>query len=227
MPTNELRVMDWLGFQLKYLLTNFQLDHLVQLNMPCSIKQLWKGIKLGSGLPEWYNIRSTDSCITLKLHEDFDDNGKWYGYSYCIVYEAHEHEKWNSRGFDGPRPDYEEFVKTVYQFETDEGLLKSSLVFRAPKDHSLGPLRFGMYIPTNWFLERLNNLEEWSYIKALVETSCPDIEVKECGVRLYCRNTARELYSHGSQQYALDVVHYLAKCYWRTVSPAAKCLSFF
>ncbi|KAB1199720.1 hypothetical protein CJ030_MR0G015022 [Morella rubra] len=27
------------------------------------------GSSLGSGLPEWYDIRSTDSCITLKIHE--------------------------------------------------------------------------------------------------------------------------------------------------------------
>ncbi|KAB1223155.1 putative WRKY transcription factor 52 [Morella rubra] len=52
MPTNELRVMDWLGFPLKSLPTKFQSDHLVQLNMPCSrIKQLWKGIKT------WWNFR--------------------------------------------------------------------------------------------------------------------------------------------------------------------------
>ncbi|KAB1227308.1 putative WRKY transcription factor 52 [Morella rubra] len=158
MPTNELRVMDWLGFPLKSLPTNFHSDHLVQLNMPCSrIKQLWKGIKsmvntcpvrgiemmsddsigafyidyagrlycvrnlgeesdyfyrhkvvwyvalFGIGLPEWCDIRSTNSCITLKIHEDSDDNSKWFGYFHVVSYEAHEHEKSNSRSFDGTR----------------------------------------------------------------------------------------------------------------------------
>ncbi|KAB1199719.1 hypothetical protein CJ030_MR0G015021 [Morella rubra] len=89
---------------------------------------------------------------------------------------AHEHEKSNSRSFNGTRPDYDQFVEFVYHFETDEGLLKSPLVLRAPKDYSLGPIGFGVYIPAKWFLERSNNLERWSYIKASVETRSPDVE---------------------------------------------------
>ncbi|KAB1207017.1 putative WRKY transcription factor 52 [Morella rubra] len=174
MPTNELRVMDWLGFPLKSLPTNFQSDHLVQLNMPCSrIKQLWKGIK----------------------------------------------------EFDGTRPDYDQFVEFVYHFETDEGILKSPLVLRAPKDHSLGPIGFGVYIPAKWFLERSNNLEGWSYIKASVETRSPHVEVKEYGVRLYYRNSASELY-YAFNYFAFDLSNYLANCYWGTVSPAVEPVRF-
>ncbi|KAB1227302.1 hypothetical protein CJ030_MR1G016840 [Morella rubra] len=97
------------------------------------------GSCLGFGLPEWYKIRSIDSCITRKINKDPDDNSKWYAYSHAIVYEAHVDEKLNSRSFDGIRPDYDEFVEFVYHFETDEGLLKPPLVLRAPKDYSLGP----------------------------------------------------------------------------------------
>ncbi|KAM3731588.1 hypothetical protein ACB098_12G175100 [Castanea mollissima] len=42
--SNELRVIEWHGYHLKCLPTNFQPDKLVELRMHCSgIKQLWKG----------------------------------------------------------------------------------------------------------------------------------------------------------------------------------------
>ncbi|KAL4597193.1 hypothetical protein ACB092_12G217600 [Castanea dentata] len=42
--SNELRVIEWHGYHLKCLPTNFQPDKLVELRMRCSgIKQLWKG----------------------------------------------------------------------------------------------------------------------------------------------------------------------------------------
>ena len=43
--SNELRVIDWHGYPLKSMPTNFQPNKLVELRMHCSgIKQLWKGI---------------------------------------------------------------------------------------------------------------------------------------------------------------------------------------
>ncbi|KAB1227305.1 hypothetical protein CJ030_MR1G016837 [Morella rubra] len=165
--------------------------------------------------PKFFDIRGTDSCPTLEIHGASDDNSKWIGYSHFLVYEAHEHEKSNSRSSDGIRSDYDQFVEFVYHFETDEGHLKSPLVLRAPKDHSLGPIGFGVYIPAKWFLERSNNLEGWSYIKASVETRSLDVEVKEYGVRLYCRNSASELY-YAFNYFAFDLVHYLDNCYWGT-----------
>ena len=42
--SNELRVIEWLGYHLTCLPTNFQPNELVELRMLCSgIKQLWKG----------------------------------------------------------------------------------------------------------------------------------------------------------------------------------------
>ncbi|KAM4070558.1 hypothetical protein ACB094_12G174000 [Castanea mollissima] len=42
--SNELRVIEWHGYHLKCIPTNFQLNKLVELRMHCSgIKQLWKG----------------------------------------------------------------------------------------------------------------------------------------------------------------------------------------
>ena len=42
--SNELRVIEWHGYQLKCIPTNFQPSKLVELRMHCSgIKQLWKG----------------------------------------------------------------------------------------------------------------------------------------------------------------------------------------
>ena len=43
--SNELRVIEWHGYPLKSMPTNFQPNHLVELRMRCSrIKQLWKGM---------------------------------------------------------------------------------------------------------------------------------------------------------------------------------------
>ena len=42
--SNELRFLEWHGYHLKCLPTNFQLNKLVELRMHCSgIKQLWNG----------------------------------------------------------------------------------------------------------------------------------------------------------------------------------------
>ena len=42
--SNELRLLEWHGYHLKCLPTNFQLNKLVALRMHCSgIKQLWNG----------------------------------------------------------------------------------------------------------------------------------------------------------------------------------------
>ena len=50
---------------------------------------------------KFYDIRGTDSCPTLEIHGASDDNRKWHRYSHFLVYESHEHEKANSRSFDG------------------------------------------------------------------------------------------------------------------------------
>ena len=43
--SNELRIIDWHGYPLKSMPTNFQPVKLVELRMHCSgIKKLWKGI---------------------------------------------------------------------------------------------------------------------------------------------------------------------------------------
>ncbi|KAB1199722.1 hypothetical protein CJ030_MR0G015024 [Morella rubra] len=128
---------------------------------------------------------------------------------------AHEHEKSNSRSFDGTQPDYDHFVEFVYHFETNEGILKSPLVLRAPKDHSLGRIGFGVYIPAKWFLEQSNNVEGWSYIKASVETRSPDVEIRQSGVRLHYRNTARDLFQSSVHGRGCDLGHYVANCYVR------------
>ena len=43
--SNELRIIDWHGYPLKSMPTNFQPIKLVEVRMQCSgIKKLWKGI---------------------------------------------------------------------------------------------------------------------------------------------------------------------------------------
>ncbi|KAF3965666.1 hypothetical protein CMV_010169 [Castanea mollissima] len=45
--SNDLRIIEWNGYPLNFLPTNFQPNKLVELKMPCSsIKQLWNGIMI-------------------------------------------------------------------------------------------------------------------------------------------------------------------------------------
>ncbi|KAB1227321.1 hypothetical protein CJ030_MR1G000269 [Morella rubra] len=164
-----------------------------------------------------YFLQSESHPVSSRFSSSVMCGSSWSANEALKFYDirVHEHEKSNSRSSDGIRPDYDQFVEFVYHFETDEGHLKSPLVLRAPKDHSLGPIGFGVYIPAKWFLERSNNLEGWSYIKASVEIRSWDVEVKEYGVRLYCRNSASELY-YAFKYFAYDLVHYLDNCYWGT-----------
>ena len=51
--SNELRLLEWHGYHLKCLPTNFQLNKLVELRMHCScIKHLWKGIMVRFSLKQ-------------------------------------------------------------------------------------------------------------------------------------------------------------------------------
>ncbi|XP_042990472.1 uncharacterized protein LOC122317437 isoform X1 [Carya illinoinensis] len=150
---------------------------------------------LGAEIPEWFNIRSFGSHVTLQIYPDLDNNmSKWAGYLHFTTYEVDELGNTNPRIFKGSYPDHQ-FVEFVYHFETNEGPLKEPLVLRAPVDPSIGPFGFGVFVPAKWFSEQSNNLDGWSYIGASIKTCSSNVKVKECGVRLICQHPNSESFN--------------------------------
>uniref|UniRef100_A0A2N9EK43 ADP-ribosyl cyclase/cyclic ADP-ribose hydrolase n=1 Tax=Fagus sylvatica TaxID=28930 RepID=A0A2N9EK43_FAGSY len=65
--SNELHIVEWHGYPLKSMPTNFQPNHLVELRMRCSrIKQLWKGMVI---LDELKFIDLSDSQYLIETPE--------------------------------------------------------------------------------------------------------------------------------------------------------------
>ncbi|XP_041019925.1 disease resistance protein RPV1-like [Juglans microcarpa x Juglans regia] len=180
----------------------------------CFNPKLMCGSSLGAEIPEWFNIRSFGSHVTLQIHPNIDNNSKWEGYSHFTFYEVDDEiENSDPMIFKGSHPDEGQFVEFLYHFETNEGALKEPLVLRAPKDPSIGPIGFGVYIPAKWFLEQSNNLDGWSYIRASVKTSSSNVKVKECGAHLLYQHPHFEFYNtFSSHSLKLEIRHHLCCC---------------
>ncbi|KAG2696288.1 hypothetical protein I3760_07G052300 [Carya illinoinensis] len=156
----------------------------------CFNPKLMCASSLGAEIPEWFNIRSLGSLITVQIHPNLDNNmSKWQGYVHLTIYEVDKLENSNPRIFKGSHHPDPQFVEFVYHFKTNEGPLKEPLVLRAPRDPSVGPFMFVVYVPAKWFLEQSNNLDGWSYIGASIKTSSSNVKVKKCGARLLYMST--------------------------------------
>ncbi|XP_059429710.1 disease resistance protein RPV1-like [Corylus avellana] len=152
---------------------------------------------VGSGIPEWFNDKSTNSFGTIHLHSDFgsDKYRTWKGYAVFIVYEFHEphtthprkrrklkvdERKGNSNSttiFDGSNSNLPNFV---CHFQVDGVDVTKPLVFCAPGVPSVGPNGFWVYIPFQWPRTCWSGL----HLKVSITTGSLNVEVKECGARL-------------------------------------------
>ncbi|KAB8915428.1 hypothetical protein FH972_026811 [Carpinus fangiana] len=124
---------------------------------------------VGSGIPEWFNDKSTSSFGKIQLHSDLGSavrylQWKWKGYALFIVYEFHKPhtrprkrrkpkvDEWkensNSTTFDGGNPNFPIFV---CHFQLDGVDVEKPLVLRALGVRSVGPNGFWAYIPAVWF----------------------------------------------------------------------------
>jgi hypothetical protein len=160
---------------------------------------------LGSGIPEWFNDKSTNSSGTIQMHTDLGSYDGWTGYALFIVYEFHkpdrnrekqkvdEHGNSNSRIFDGGNPNFPYFV---CQFQANEVNLEKPLVLFDQRVPSVEPSGFWAYIPATWFTRRATNAldGEWSNLKASITTGSLNVEVKECGARVVREHDASEFY---------------------------------
>jgi hypothetical protein len=152
---------------------------------------------LGSGIPEWFNDKSTDSSGTIRMHIYLGFDGwnwnewkKWKGYALFIVYEFHEpdrnrkkqkvdeHGNSNSRIFDGGDPNFPSFV---CQFQVNEVDFGEPLVLFDHRAPSVEPRGFWVYIPNPWSGELSYRFFD---LEASITTSSLNVEVKECRARL-------------------------------------------
>ncbi|XP_062171839.1 disease resistance protein RUN1-like isoform X2 [Alnus glutinosa] len=164
---------------------------------------------LGSGIPEWFNDKSTNSSETIQMHTYLGFDGwnwnewkKWKGYALFIVYEfhepdrnrekleVHEHGNSNSRIFDGGNPNFPYFL---CQFQANEVDIGEPLVLFDHRVPSVEPNGFWVYIPAWWFWR--NGLAgRWSNLEASITTSSLNVEVKECRARVVHEHDASEFY---------------------------------
>ncbi|XP_059428989.1 TMV resistance protein N-like [Corylus avellana] len=162
---------------------------------------------VGSGIPEWFNVKSTNSFGTIQLHSDLGSDMDWEGYALFIVYEFHEPHSTharklevderkgnsNSTTFDGSNSNFPIFV---CHFQVDGVDVTKPLVLRAPEVPSVGPNGFWVYIPKNkssWAI--FGELTE-RFVEASITTGSLNVEVKEYGARLLRddEHDASELY---------------------------------
>ncbi|XP_062170945.1 disease resistance protein RPV1-like [Alnus glutinosa] len=163
---------------------------------------------LGSGIPEWFNDKSTNSSGTIQMHTDlgsdedeWDEWDEWKGYALFIVYEfhvpdsnrkkqkVHEHGNSNSRIFDGGNPNFPYFV---CQFQANEVDLGEPLVLCDHRVPSVKPSGFWVYIPARWFRNRFDG--GWSNLEASITTSSLNVEVKECRARVVHEHDTSKFY---------------------------------
>jgi hypothetical protein len=167
---------------------------------------------LGSGIPEWFNDKSTNSSGTIQMHTDLGSYDGWTGYALFIVYEFHEpdrnrekqkvdeHGNSNSRIFDGGNPNFPYFV---CQFQANEVDFEKSIVLFDHRVPSVEPSGFWVYITARWFRERSwkRHLDgrlskRWngqcSYLEASITTSSLNVEVKECRAHVVHEHDASE-----------------------------------
>ncbi|XP_039059053.1 disease resistance protein RPV1-like [Hibiscus syriacus] len=97
---NELRLLDWMGYPLRFLPPSFQPDNLVALLLPHShIEQLWKGniqvaylrksfdaVIPGGEIPKWFRHQTVDSSIKIPLPNNIQNDSQWIGVAFCCIF---------------------------------------------------------------------------------------------------------------------------------------------
>jgi hypothetical protein len=125
---------------------------------------------VGSGIPEWFNDKSTNSFGTIQLHSDLgsDEWWEWSGrgmlfllfmnFMMSLTLLIQEREE-KSRSMSGRGIQILQhlmaliliFPTLFVNFKPMELMLKEPLVLCAPGVPSVGPNGFWAYIPAMWF----------------------------------------------------------------------------
>ncbi|XP_040365115.1 disease resistance protein RPV1 isoform X2 [Rosa chinensis] len=138
------------------------------------------GFSSASIIPEWFNIQSSSSSITVQLPAQIDDKSKpWIGYTMYVSFLIHESFD-TSCGF-----------KVKHEFDcylhTNDGPLRKQTLYHELNAKNVpftGSNGYWIIVPHLWFIERLNYLNECTSIEACTRTDSPAVEVKMSGARL-------------------------------------------
>ncbi|KAB1223314.1 putative WRKY transcription factor 52 [Morella rubra] len=131
---------------------------------------------------------------------------EWYGYPFKSLADSFQPN--NLIKLRMPNSHIERLWKGVkrsyfdFHFETNEGpQIIGPLSLSVEVVPYLGSI--WVYIPADWFLARVKNVDGWSYLKVSVRARMKDMEVKECGVRMLHKPDAQEFYDNISSVYPM------------------------
>ncbi|KAF3953508.1 hypothetical protein CMV_021059 [Castanea mollissima] len=127
-------------------------------------------------VPNWFSNRSICSDIRIKLPAKLQLDGRWMGIAVCAYYTVHKQP-----AISGDNRDLTSFLNFYNPLVSHQVCLTRHRVFQESKDIFLEPFHriLVFYIP-----HVLLRLEECQHIGASFEHNKPDVQVKECGLRL-------------------------------------------
>nr|XP_023903894.1 uncharacterized protein LOC112015694 [Quercus suber] len=127
-------------------------------------------------VPDWFSYRSFCSDIRIELPANLQRNGRWMGIAVCAYYTVQERP-----AISGDNKDLTSFLNFYNPLVSHRVCLTRHKVFQESKDIFVDSSHriLVFYIP-----HVLLRLEECRHIGASFEHNKPDVQVKECGLRL-------------------------------------------
>ncbi|XP_050253813.1 uncharacterized protein LOC126699887 isoform X2 [Quercus robur] len=127
-------------------------------------------------VPDWFSNRSFCSDIRIKLPSNLQREGRWMGIAVCAYYTVQERP-----AISGDNKDLTSFLNFYNPLVSHRVCLTRHRVFQESKDIFLESSHriLVFYIP-----HVLLRLEKCRHIGASFEHNKPDVQVKECGLRL-------------------------------------------
>ncbi|KAL4594440.1 hypothetical protein ACB092_12G021100 [Castanea dentata] len=127
-------------------------------------------------VPDWFSNRSFCSDIRIKLPTNLQLEGRWMGIAVCAYYTVQERPV-----ISGDNKDLTSFLNFYNPLVSHQVCLTRHRVFQESKDNFVDSSHriLVFYIP-----HVLLRLEECRHIGASFERNKPDVQVKECGLRL-------------------------------------------
>ncbi|KAF3957222.1 hypothetical protein CMV_017747 [Castanea mollissima] len=127
-------------------------------------------------VPDWFSNRSFCSDIRIKLPTNLQLEGRWMGIAVCAYYTVQERPV-----ISGDNKDLTSFLNFYNPLVSHRVCLTRHRVFQESKDNFVDSSHriLVFYIP-----HVLLRLEECRHIGASFERNKPDVQVKECGLRL-------------------------------------------
>ncbi|XP_040997413.1 uncharacterized protein LOC121243362 [Juglans microcarpa x Juglans regia] len=126
-------------------------------------------------IPSWFNNRNDGPSIEIQLPPNLYNNESWMGFAVCAVLSCPA----DSRNNSNPKT----LAGCILHLDSNEGCLKPDLVLGIPRSILLNSdqLLVVHYVSPTILPSKLN---QWSYVKAVVECNISSVETQMCGIRL-------------------------------------------